>query len=426
MAAKNSNGTASAPTLGTRPVTGMSVTAPGTAGGWGGAAGAHPDEGSVLGSWEGSRTGHGIPVGGGASGLAATGYVTNHTAQVRVCVCCVFRVCRACAVFRRGVPTHDSCSPFVPPTCTSTLARVACCPHNLVARAGLLQVRPGTLSHAERVHTSWGVGTAVEVSFGGATSRAKAHRGTIAHINPDGSYDVRWVDTGEVHKFVSRQFIRAVDPVGASGLPSRPGSAETEQSRLTTATTRLGTAASVGTNVSVATAIEVSYDGGRSWLPGHVAKVHSNGTVDVLHDDAGTDLEQEVPLEWLRPATSSKRRSSSHRHGGSNSTSRRRSHTKGTSASASANHASGAGEGSSGAAAATKGSATPINLGDPVEVSDKVHWAHARAHPTTHRHSTHTRHCQMLLLLFLFLRFSRVSRLCGAFSAKARFIWGVL
>lgn len=249
-------------------------------GGWGGAAGESGAENSVLGSWAGSQTGHRVPTSGGVQHTAESGYLTAASG---------------------GHPIQG-------------------------------------LTQQERLHTAWGVGTPVEVSFGGNV-RAQAHRATIVAVNPDGSYDVRWVDSGEVHKFVSRQFIRAVAAVGE--LPATASSGRP----VTTHTV-------AGDTYKVGAPIEVSYDAGKSWTKGFVAKVKGNGTMDVAHDDAATDIEHDVPLEWVRPRG---------RHSTSRSHSRRRS-------SARKQHARGGHAGAGSGA----GSGAPPALGDPVEVDDQV------------------------------------------------------
>merc|ERR1719238_409165 len=73
--------------------------------------------------------------------------------------------------------------------------------------------------------------------------------------------------------------------------------------------------------------------------------------MDVAHDDAATDIEHDVPLEWVRPRG---------RHSTSRSHSRRRS-------SARKQHARGGHAGAGSGA----GSGAPPALGDPVEVDDQ-------------------------------------------------------
>lgn len=144
----------------------------------------------------------------------------------------------------------------------------------------------------------------------------------------------------QVHKFVSRNFIRAVSAVGA--LPATTTGLLTASGRAPTSHT------ATGDNYSVGTEVEVSYDRGKSWKHGHVAHVHSNGTLDIVHDDAATDIERGVPMEFVRP--------------------RGRGHTRGGGGVA----MNGARRRSAGATHLRPvGAKVPI-LGDPVEVDDKV------------------------------------------------------
>ncbi|OQR91373.1 hypothetical protein ACHHYP_04747, partial [Achlya hypogyna] len=112
------------------------------------------------------------------------------------------------------------------------------------------------------------VGTKVEAKYRGKTF----YPGKVVRVNSDGSYDIDY-DDGEKEKRVVAEHVRR-RPTGHGG--SDDNSDDT---------------------LRVGTKVEAKYKG-RTFYPGKIAKVHSNGTYDIDYDDG--EKETKVDRELIR------------------------------------------------------------------------------------------------------------------------------
>lgn len=283
-------------------------------GGWGGAGAVNGAEASVLGDWRGTRTGvgraeplaavDGRPSVGAGADSVVSGYLAPGPAVL---------------------PRAGELRTLRPPASVANTMKDALqwpgedkgvgaggAPLPLVDDGRSLTVHRESLAAGTNTFESWGVGMTVEVSFGGF-SRGVAHRATITNINPDGTCDVKFVEDGREAKFVSRAWMRAV-PSGGTHPGQSLGSIGSQS--LRSVATPFGTVAPGGpaslaagsmamsdaVDLERGDAIEVNYGGRGTWMRGKVAFVHPNGTLDIQHDDAGKDVEENVPLDWVRRA----------------------------------------------------------------------------------------------------------------------------
>ncbi|OQR88598.1 hypothetical protein ACHHYP_06727, partial [Achlya hypogyna] len=117
------------------------------------------------------------------------------------------------------------------------------------------------------------VGTKVEAKYRGKTF----YPGKIAKIHSDGTCDVDY-DDGEKEKKIKRELIRVLDAKKTS-TDTKPGTADPD------------------CDLDVGTKVEAKYKG-RTFYPGKIAKVHSNGTYDIDYDDG--EKEKKVHKDLVR------------------------------------------------------------------------------------------------------------------------------